>query len=294
MLSQRDYAMQLIDHAVSTCKASQMALSSPYFARGVEIVRKGGMIAGVDGQDGLYLVTSESDPGVKYQVTAQGCTCKSHPPEGILCKHQYAVKLAEYVAKRMQATSKRRHEHHWLCGHGSMICWEKSCPEPWHTMCPQCSANSAAEHQSGPLGCAEDCPACQHDEEEYQARQKALESEVEQARIKARLDAQMYEAAPALPPVSTVNVHAQPMPEAPASLNLKIRVGEIEFMYTLRSMKVGVQADQEITRRLPQVLALLQAQAEAYRAAKAAAKTTKSREQEEIEMEAADEMRYEH
>ena len=48
------------------------------------------------------------------------------------------------------------------------------------------------------------------------------------------------------------------MPEAPASLNLKLKVGQVELMYTARSMKRGAQGDQELEERLPGILAMLE------------------------------------
>ena len=49
------------------------------------------------------------------------------------------------------------------------------------------------------------------------------------------------------------------MPEAPASLNLKLRLpGGHELMYTMRSMIAGPGGDQELMERLPDVLEVLE------------------------------------
>mgnify|MGYP001604264119 CR=1 FL=1 len=223
-------------------------------------------------KDGHYLVQgSRPEP---YIVACQACTCTDftlmHAPHG-WCKHRLAAKMHASVLVDMDTLRSQGVPHgHYTCEHKSTqeLCWQVDCLTPRNLLCQACAlALSRApeaqwqETEDGDLG------ESQATWDEAIGGIPPLNGEgayplstlsPEQLAVIA---APVYEPCP--PPAKKkvarqMSSHGVVMPEAPASLNLKLKVGQVELMYTARSMKRGAQGDQELEERLPGILAMLE------------------------------------
>jgi len=156
------------------------------------------------------------------------------------CKHRLAVWLRRSAEKDLRILEARMegvkipHTHSYACGHADLeACWDRECTtEQEKSLCTSSSCAPLSEHVGDvDMDEVDPCP------------QEVIDPV-------APLDPPpQYE----VPPVLTPKL--APLPEAPASLNLKFKKGQCEFMLTMRA-----HTDQEILDRLPAMLKGLQAQ----------------------------------
>lgn len=259
MLTQRELALATIDAITLACltKHGEHASWKSRFEQAAALVKQNSVRYLPDPAN--YLVKS-SDGTREYavDVTAQLCECADHPPEGLRCKHRYAVDIYKKALVRVAAVKEqeRVHEHQFVCGHQApMQCWDPRCLEPANTQCSACAAASLPLEHTPALAAAQtegDSPG-----------EAPEEAPADPHGYQARLEAQLYEYATTREPSGPVPTPTVSMPEAPASLNLKLRLpGGHELMYTMRSLQVGAAGDAELLERLPGLLAQLQAQVE--------------------------------
>ena len=217
-------------------------------------------------KDGHYLVQgSRPEP---YIVACQACTCTDftlmHAPHG-WCKHRLAAKMHASVLVDMDTLRSQGVPHgHYTCEHKSTqeLCWQVDCLTPRNLLCQACALalSRAPEAQWQETEDVDEAtweaavagPPLNGDGE-YPA------STLSSAEL-AVIAAPVYEPCPTLVKKKATRPlsHGVVMPEAPASFNLKLKVGQVELMYTARSMKRGAAGDQELEERLPGILAMLE------------------------------------
>lgn len=160
------------------------------------------------------------------------------------CKHRIAAKLYMKVLLDLDEQRKAGIPHfHFTCDHKSEmeLCWQQSCPEPMDQLCASCLE---AMRQIADI------------EEHTNDAQHGPTSPA----VLAKLAEPPYEkASPQKSKTRTAQRTQSPLPEAPASLNLKLKLpGGGELMYTMRSMRTGEAGDVELEARLPGVLDFLE------------------------------------
>jgi hypothetical protein len=141
------------------------------------------------------------------------------------CKHRLAVWLRRSAEKDLNVLEARMeglkipHTHTYECGHEApQSCWGRECT---------CTQEERL--------CASCAPLPAHEEGDVEPGSLTNLASLEPPA--------QYE----VPPVLTPKL--APLPEAPASLNLKFKKGQCEFMVTMRA-----HTDQEILNRLPAML----------------------------------------
>lgn len=205
----------------------------------------------------VYTVSKDADAG-------QTCNCPDAAPDGGKahcgwCKHRASVYLARSAEAALTALQGRLegltipHMHTYACGHmdhKQQPCWDGGCTAlTLEDGCPDCEAARGEEpphlHDPDDPG---SCPACAAEEpqivflDEVEPAPQAVVDAVSPPEFPP-LQTEQYEPAPVVTPKPA------PLPEAPASLNLKVKHHNIEVMMTLRA-----HTDAEILERLPKVL----------------------------------------
>lgn len=224
-------------------------------------IMKGAKIVLADGVkhlgNGEYEVDSGSTEGLKYRTNGV-CDCpdavnfrkhekgeevKSFAPSGF-CKHKISVVLWGKVQAKLKWTRDKNfiHEHRWDCEEHRdfpVECWQAACPDPTRIPCQTCTPAAPST-----VATAEAII------EEAQAETVHVETgEIleEPPADFAPLTTTEYEPAPLLTPTIPA------LPEAAASLNIKVRMDQFELMYTMRA-----HTDGDVLERLPNVLATIE------------------------------------
>ena len=220
-------------------------------------------------KEGVYHVQGTREE--PYLVNGQ-CECidfvGGKAPNG-WCKHRIAAKLYHKTLEGLLAMKAEGIPHlHLACQHKNVLemCWQGGCQEPMDQLCEMClGAMELAAEESAVQ--AEEVACQAHDfcmdgpplngEGALPAGKRLLSVEELSA-----LAQPPYEACPEGPPCKSKrpprSSAAMPMPEAPASVNLQLKVGGVQVMYTARSMKRGSAGDQELAERLPTIIAMLE------------------------------------
>lgn len=217
-------------------------------------------------KDGAYIVESASEAGKCYLVNGT-CECDDfahgNAPNG-WCKHRLAAKTYQVVFDDLRIMQAAGVPHlHFVCEHGSRmeLCWQRGCEESMEQLCAGCLANLDDVEQSGMSPAELSALANTWEAEAIQVVPTTTPAEELRA-----LAQPVYEENPqsytCAAPGKGKKAPAKPvtMPEAPASLNLKLKLpGGGEIMYTMRSMVPGAGGDTELAERLAVVLPCLEA-----------------------------------
>lgn len=243
MKNQKQVALELIGKHVAAYRTMDVSLTYSDRLGKAELL----LVAGhVQRQaDGSYTVQgSRKEP---YLVNG-ACECedyKRNAPKG-WCKHRIAAKLHRLTLHDLEEIRRAGIPHlHFVCEHKSLmeLCWQAECPEPMDQLCD---------------ACLRECDAVDARYEVVSDGAATLPPTTLSPAELAALAEPRYEPAPKLP-CKRKTSRMIPMPEAPASLNLKLRLpGGHELMYTARSMKRGDAGDQELLERLPFILQALE------------------------------------
>jgi|SoiMethySBSTD1v2_1073268.scaffolds.fasta_scaffold126156_4 hypothetical protein len=218
---------------------------------------------------------------------------KKHPkgaPAGF-CKHRMAVVIHKKVQEHLKELAELRvpHPHRWDCdGHRELevVCWQRVCPDPFVIACPTCQAAAPALAELVTRTDDEDTriardtdhlddEPCDDDDSPYTEEPEeptmltTLGSTITHVLNGFHPTAETSEPAgetlPELPPLVLATTEYEPapvilkedlgpfLPEAGASLNIKVKVENFELMYTMRGHQDG-----EVLERLPTVLATLE------------------------------------
>lgn len=234
-----------------------------------------------DADTGAWTVRSSRQNGEPYHVNG-GCTCEDSKRDAHgRCKHRIAVAIGKQLVQRFAQQAHLRHRHECeVPGCGTMVaCWEAFCSQekgPWN-----CGRDHLAYSTAPDKEFVETEDVHEHEDPPIEADFSTTTPE-----DLALLAAPPYEPNPTaealyatakvfvLPPTperteETVlsappQLLSQGMPEAPCSVNIKIRCGNNEAMVTLRSMQLGRAGDQEVAERLrallPEIESILGAQ----------------------------------
>ena len=223
--------------------------------------------------DGHYLVQGRRH--APYQVNT-ACQCedflRENAPHG-WCKHRLAAKIAAQVRLELEGMRSQDVPHaHYVCVHKGTqeLCWEAGCLTPRNLLCQACALalSRAPEAQWQETEDVEPTPASMNDMSAWDAAMASppvngdgiYPASTLSPEELATIAAPVYEPCPPLAKKKATRPlsHGVVMPEAPASLNLKLKIGQVELMYTARSMKRGAAGDQELEERLPGILAMLE------------------------------------
>lgn len=288
MTTQKQVALELIGKHVAEYKALDV-----HGRYGERLTKAEALVAcgNVHHQDGVYLVQgTRPEP---YVVNGN-CQCEDFTREQCYkgwCKHRLAAKLYQVVLADLEAMRRAGTPHlHYVCEHAALheLCWGRECPEPMNQLCATCAGNLDGVSQNGmsPLELAELAQSWE-EEAPVSLPTEAWNAEVRDAGPPLNGNGPMptgisntmtaEELAVVAAPVYEPNTSAEyvcqapgkgkkpaptkvGMPEAPASLNLKIKLpGGNELMYTARSMQQpGVVGDAELESRLPGIMAMLE------------------------------------
>lgn len=218
----------------------------------------------------------------------KGEEVRSFAPEG-RCKHRLAVTFEKTKETRLKYLVDNRypHPHTWDCddhrGEG-VTCWQMQCPDPTLLPCPVCSALTVAqtrEHEDQVEADRDRVDSIEiinpetgeiTNETPFPEEEAPMMTTIGETIIGVvsslnghasclgvppgvalddvglpPLVPEQYEPAPVLAP------RTQTLPEAGASLNIKLRMDQTEIMYTMRGHQ-----DSEVLERLPEVLATLE------------------------------------
>jgi hypothetical protein len=224
-------------------------------------------------ETGIYQVQGSG----KEPYTVNGaCQCQDFQggaaPEGI-CKHRLAVWMTR---KGEEVVKAQRHTHAYTCcgAEGEVLCYQAGCDEKEPVVCARCQEREEKEVEGVAHPEVSDVLETLADDDlqgRHQAQEEAralreelapLEDEVSPLNYRACLDEQMYERYIPEPAHGEPEMYG-PLPEAPASVYLKLKLpGGHEMSWTMRSMREGSQGDEEILARLPMVIEGLQKLAE--------------------------------
>lgn len=263
MLSQKQVALELIGKHVAAYHDSDIhKVYTDRINKARSLLEEGKVTRH---KDGTYAVQGSQE--TPYHVNAT-CGCQDfllhQAPHG-WCKHRLACKLYQQVLVDLDSMRHAGIPHlHFSCDHKALLelCWEIECPEPMDQLCSHCTA--ALDEGSEERGVCEgtlDPEDCTGSPWPHIAEAPVgCASTLTKAELQ-ELAAPPYECGPK----KSAKHNGQrpltvPMPEAPASLNLKIKLpGGNELMYTARSMRRGGQGDDELLARLPRILEALEA-----------------------------------
>ncbi len=211
----------------------------------------------------LYSVESSSNDNEHAQAYFVNGACPCQGAKTAYkgrCRHRIAVNLTKQVRKRlydMQQAFPNRipHAHTYSCDHGGSVhCWDVACREirdPKDLLCTTCEHAAVCEVEpAATLNTAtgELTPLATVIDQRLATLEPPCDKEPTfEAALATLGPPDQYEVAPVL------TKHSPPLPEAPASLNLKIKRGNIEVMFTMRAA-----TDAEILARLPAALDGLQ------------------------------------
>ena len=213
----------------------------------------------------------------------KGEVVKSFAPSGY-CKHRLAVEMWKHARKAMKELTDKGGTphiyHRWTCtAHRDqpIVCWDLPCPDPIDVACPTCTAvNPHVPPHIKQIIAEEGVPTqtyIVHPDDDIIDPEtgEILEEPPMMTTIGETiigvvsslnghsngtsateppapiLMTEQYEPAPVLTP------RPQTLPEAGASLNIKLRMDQAEIMYTMRGHQ-----DSEVLERLPEVLATLE------------------------------------
>jgi len=196
--------------------------------------------------DGTFLIQGRREAPYKVNSSCECTEYVQHQAPKDWCKHRIAAQMYLKVLDDLETRQRQGIPHfHFVCDHKTEmeLCWQVACPEPMDQLCHAClsAMKHIAESEEPPDALSQTPPE-----------------------ILKALAAPPYEEAPtpARPKIlrAAQKQGAQsPMPEAPGSLNLKLKLpGGGELMYTMRSMKRGPAGDKELAERLPAVLHYLE------------------------------------
>lgn len=221
--------------------------------------------------DGTWTVRDTAGSGKSWTVNGR-CQCPAslkdmrlgHKEKGV-CKHRIAVKMARQVEAFFQSMAAQQHTHRCPTCPAQETCWQEPChdgttlPE-----CPTCAAGTLS---------ADDILSQENQQEQDMLSQEELahlaqpQYEVNPQTAPCAICLLPFDAIDHTPctqfqpdaaPRPAVPVSPIPAPEAPASLNIKVKVGQYEVMYTVRSMQAGSAGDDELAARLPGIVAQLE------------------------------------
>jgi len=239
-------------------------------ARAHLIANAAGMMQEVS--PGVWDVWSTGKDMAKVWTVDTTCNCPDadvknggKAPQGH-CKHRLAVWLRRSANKDLHILEARMeglklpHTHTYECGHDALeACYDHTCTTVQDdSLCETCTATEhvgtleeAQQRREDAIFGPEVPPVVypqvildQGDPPEHRSTDNGCEEGCEACALDAPLaPPAQYE----LPPVLTSKL--APLPEAPASLNLKFKKGQCEFMVTMRA-----HTDQEILERLPAML----------------------------------------
>ena len=267
MLSQKQVALVLIDkhvEAYAELDVHQVYSERLTKAQALLIDEKVQYIGPND-----YHVQSSSSTRVPAYYEVNGtCQCQDYArtaPHG-WCKHRIAAKLYSKVLVDLQDLQRRGVPHlHCSCEHKSMmaLCWAIACSEPMDQLCGLCTLSLSAAPEAR-------WQETEDMNDDFDGGESVNGDGLSPASGLSATDLAAIAAPPYEPNPTPESIcaapgksrkippKAMPMPEAPASLNLELKVGTVRVMYTARSMEPGQAGDQELETRLPGIMRMME------------------------------------
>lgn len=266
MKTREQVTLERIGYHVADYQTQDKAKGKLYgdrIARAAKILTQGGVKRLAQNH---YEVQSETSAGKTYEVNGE-CACPDAAKAHLgWCKHRIAVRLYRHVEQHLQELvhlGLPQKHHRYDCDLHRDIpidCWERACGSPQDITCPTCgprpvhtdAADPFAPEPARPqdedarIALDEDLSDRERDEQPATA---VLVNPPEDPLPPLILETAQYEPAPAL----EQDVIVPLLPEAAASLNIKVRMDQFELMYTMRG-----HSDPEVLERLPQVLATIE------------------------------------
>lgn len=202
-----------------------------------------------------YEVQSGATKGTVYHVNG-ACSCPDGRPQqdgttrapNGYCKHKIAVRIRQCVDQDLKELTDKhvQHRHVWDCEiHRDLDleCWQRACGDPLKLVCPTCTTIPPSDAKlMAELDALEEAPVEMPPEPETSGPLAPA----------AELPPLIY-TVPQYEPAPCIERQADPLPEAAASLNIKVRSESGEIMFTMRA-----HTDNEVLERLPNVLATLE------------------------------------
>lgn len=273
MKTKQDVTVELLHAHLATFNAMNLEKKSGYgdrFNKGAQLYLDG-KVHKVGPMH--YTVESGEKKGVVYEVNGV-CNCPDLAAPNRYCKHRLAAKFARLVEADLFELEKLRiqHTHQLTCDVHDLVveCWQRCCPDPTAVVCPVCGplVPNVPPHVEQII-VEESVPVQEYivhpDDDPNPALEEACQTIIDaQTAEQLTEDTPLeMEPEPELPPVvytteeyepaPVIGLRQEPLPEAPASLNIKLRNENAEVMYTMRA-----HTDDEVLQRLPNVLAQLE------------------------------------
>lgn len=235
---------------------------------GPELYEVESAVSKKDGKPIIYMVNGYcSCPDGKPDTH----TRKTKAPMG-LCKHRIAARMQLRIDQDLEKLRPIAHVHRYVCSEHhipEIDCLELGCTDPIELPCPICAKAAPQLTSISEVIADMEALANRPDETPFEAEptgsaivgagpereevpavaDEATEPPVSEELPPLVLQPAQYEPAPVVEPEELMPF----LPEAAASLNIKLRMDQAEIMYTMRG-----HTDSDVLLRLPEVLATLE------------------------------------